>query len=152
MLYYGRVATRALDDVRINVREAGERLARTVRGLSIRLCSPSLKEEPSGVQLSPREIQRHDVNAGAASATTLRYLIKYGLNQQCAEATGICVSTLVDLIAVVKPSIIQPLIPELLRSLLYSMSGLEPAGTVTCNSVCSISTIFCAPTTFNLIL
>ena len=118
---------RALDDVRINVREAGETLARTVRGLSIRLSNPSLKEASNGIQFTPSQMRRHEVNASAASATTLRWLIKYGLNQQCDEAKGICLSTLVDLIAIVKPNIIQPLIPELLRSLLYSMSGLEPA-------------------------
>ena len=118
---------RALDDVRINVREAGETLARTVRGLSIRLSNPSLMEASDGTQFTPSQIRRHEVNASAASATTLRWLIKYGLNQQCDEAKGICLSTLVDLIAIVKPNIIQPLIPELLRSLLYSMSGLEPA-------------------------
>ena len=118
---------RSLDDVRGNVRDAGETLARTVRGLSIRLCNPSLKDESNGTQLSKEEIKRHEVNAGAASATTLRWLIKYGLNQQCAEATGISLSLLVEIVNVVKPKILQPLIPALLKSLLFSMSGLEPA-------------------------
>lgn len=122
-----RVAMRALDDVRGNVREAGEILARSVRGLSVRLCNPSLKDASDGTHFSKSEIARHEMNTGAASATTLRWLIKYGLNQACAEATGICLSCLVEIVGVVKPKILQPLIPGLLKSLLCSMSGLEPA-------------------------
>jgi proteasome component ECM29 len=51
----------------------------------------------------------------------------HGLNQPCPEAIGVCVSCLVGVITVVKPSILQPLIPDLLRSLLLAMSSLEPA-------------------------
>lgn len=123
-----RVAMRSLDDVRGTVREAGETLARTVRGLSIRLCNPSLQDSSNNsVRLTKEEIRSHELDAGAASATTLRWLIKNGLNQQCAEATGICLSCLVEIISVVHPLILQPLIPDLLKSLLFSMSGLEPA-------------------------
>ena len=122
LLRLWRVAMRALDDVRGTVRENGESLARTIRGLSIRLASPSLQEH--GTTFTKEEIKSHELNAGAASATTLRWLIKNGLNQQCAEATGICLSTLVETIGVVKPKILQPLIPSLLFSLLLSMSGL----------------------------
>jgi proteasome component ECM29 len=118
---------RALDDVRGAVRDSGEQLARTLRGLSIRLCTRSLKESANGTKLPRQEILSHEKNAGAASATVLRWLIKHGLNQKCAEATGICLSTLVEIIDVVQPKILQPLIPELLLSLLKSMSSLEPS-------------------------
>jgi proteasome component ECM29 len=122
-----RVAMRALDDVRGAVRDSGEQLARTLRALSIRLCTRSLKESPNGTKLPWQENQSHEKNASAASATVLRWLIKHGLNQKCAEATGICLSTLVEIIDVVQPKILQPLIPELLLSLLKSMSSLEPS-------------------------
>ncbi|CAB9497586.1 associated protein ECM29 homolog [Seminavis robusta] len=122
-----RVAMRALDDVRGNVREAGETLARTMRGLSIRLCTRTLKEAPDGTRLGKQAIESHERNASAASATVLRWLIKHGLNQKCAEATGICLSCLVEIIDVVQPKILQPLIPDLLLSLLLSMSSLEPS-------------------------
>lgn len=118
---------RALDDVRGNVREAGETLARTIRGLTIRLCNPRLKDDSNGIGPSNEAIRSHERNASASSATTLRWLIKNGLNQQCSEATGICLSCLVEIIGVVKPKILQPLIPDLLKSLLFSMSGLEPS-------------------------
>lgn len=122
-----RVSMRALDDVRSNVREAGEVLARTMRGLSIRLCNPKLKNDSDGSEPTKDAQRAHERDASAASATTLRWLVKHGLNQQCPEAIGICLSTLVAIINVVKPTILQPLIPDLLKSLLLSMSGLEPS-------------------------
>jgi proteasome component ECM29 len=127
LLRLWRSATRALDDVRGNVRESGEHLARTVRGLTIRLCDPSATDAPSGTVLTKEEQLNHERDASAAAATSLRWLIKHGLNQPCAEATGVCVSCLVGIVDVANPSILQPLIPALLRSLLFAMSGLEPA-------------------------
>lgn len=127
LLRLWRVAMRALDDVRGTVRESGESLARTIRALSVRICNPSLEEASDGQKLTKEQMRIHERDASAAAATTLRWLIKNGLNQQCAEATGICLSTLVAIIDVVRPTILQPLIPDLLRSLLISMSGLEPS-------------------------
>ena len=66
-------------------------------------------------------------DASNAAATALRWLIKHGLNQPCAEAAGICVSTLTGIVEVANPTILQSIIPDLLRSLLLAMSGLEPA-------------------------
>lgn len=122
-----RVSMRALDDVRGNVRDAGETLARTIRGLSIRMCTKTLKDSSNGSAPTKEELKAHERNAGAASATTLRWLIKNGLNQQCAEATGICLSCLVEIIDVVSAKILAPLIPDLLKNLLSAMSGLEPS-------------------------
>lgn len=122
-----RVSMRALDDVRGNVRDAGETLARTIRGLSICMCTKTLKDPSSGPAPTREELKAHEHNAGAASATTLRWLIKNGLNQQCAEATGICLSCLVETIDVVSAKILAPLIPDLLKNLLSAMSGLEPS-------------------------
>jgi proteasome component ECM29 len=119
-----RVAMRSLDDVRVNVREAGEALGRGVRSLTLRLVDPNaLKEEDS----TSEDNTAHEKNASAAAATALRYLIKHGLKQTCPEAAGVCVSCLVGIVDVAKPAILQPLVPDLLRSLLLSMSSLEPA-------------------------
>jgi len=59
------------------------------------------------------------INAGSASATTLRWLIKYGLYQLCPEATGASLSCLVEIIEVVNRQILGQLIPGLLSSLLF---------------------------------
>jgi proteasome component ECM29 len=53
--------------------------------------------------------------------------VKYGLNQTCAEATGICVSCLLGIVDIAAPSTLQPVLAELIGSLLMAMSGLEPA-------------------------
>ena len=127
LLRLWRVAIRSLDDVRGAVRDSGETLARGVRSLTIRLCDPLAADDSTGSTLGSEDRVRHERDASAASATSLRWLIQRGLNLPSAEATGICVSCLVGIVDVVKPAILQPLIPELLRSLLFAMSGLEPA-------------------------
>lgn len=124
LLRLWRVAMRSLDDVRVNVREAAETLGRGVRGLTLRLVDPNALKEESHTS---DENSMHEKNASAAAATSLRWLIKHGLNQPCPEATGVCVSCLVRIVDVANPSILQPLVPDLLRSLLLSMSSLEPA-------------------------
>lgn len=53
--------------------------------------------------------------------------MKYGLNQPCSEATGICISCLLGIVDVAKPATLQPVLAELIGSLLMAMSGLEPA-------------------------
>jgi proteasome component ECM29 len=126
LLRLWRVSIRSLDDVRIAVRENGEALARAVRSLTIRLCDPSAIAESNESTLKG-DLRLHERDASAAAATSLRWLMKHGLNQPCAEATGVCVSCLVGIVDVVNPSILQPLIPDLLRSLLLAMSSLEPA-------------------------
>jgi proteasome component ECM29 len=55
------------------------------------------------------------------------WLVKYGLNQPCAEATGICVSSLLAVIDIAKPSTLQPVLDSLIGALLMALSGLEPA-------------------------
>jgi proteasome component ECM29 len=127
LLRLWRVAIRALDDVRGAVRESGEVLGRGVRGLTIRLCDPLATDKPNGSTITREDRADHERDASAAAATTLRWLLKHGLNQPSAEATGVCISCLVGIVDVVKPLILQPLLPELLRSLLFAMSGLEPA-------------------------
>ncbi len=124
LLRVWRVAMRSLDDVRANVREAGESLGRGVRSLTLRLVDPNNTKQED---LTPNDTTTHEKDASAAAATVLRWLIKHGLKQHCAEAAGVCVSCLVGIVDVANPSILQPLVPDLLRSLLLAMSSLEPA-------------------------
>ena len=124
-----RVTTRSLDDVRLTVRESGEALGRSVRALTIRLCDPSSNMSTDDIFQSgeaSRAVQ-YDADARAAAATALRWLVKHGLNQPSAEATGFCLSTLLGVIDVAKHSTLQPVLPDLIYSLLMAMSGLEPA-------------------------
>lgn len=90
----------------------------------VRLIDPTSTDEAQKVSIDKKSYSR---DSAAAAATSLRWLVKHGLNQSCAEATGVSVSCLVGVIEVVNPSILQPLIPDLLRSLLLAMSSLEPA-------------------------
>jgi proteasome component ECM29 len=134
LLRLWRITMRALDDVRTAVRERGDTLGRGVRALTIRLCDPngggSTKEE-NDVYLSNAERKRreeeNDVNSGYAATVSLGWLVKYGLNQPCAEATGICISCLLGIVDVSKPTTLQPVLTELIGSLLMAMSGLEPS-------------------------
>lgn len=118
---------RSMDDVRGAVRESGEKLGRAVRALTIRLCDPTAGEQSSGSKRTRDKSASLQKDASAAAATALRYLIRHGLNQPCAEATGLCLSTLVEVIGIVRPQILEPILPDLLRSLLLAMSSLEPA-------------------------
>ena len=127
LLRIWKVAMRALDDVRGPVRDSGESLARAARGLTIRLCDPSIDSKSSGEKRGREVLAKHERDATAAAATSLRWLIRHGLNQTCDEATGVCVSTLVEVVGVVRPKILEPSLPDLIRSLLLAMSGLEPA-------------------------
>ena len=128
LLRLWRVATRALDDVRLSVRESGESLVRSVRSLTIRLCDPSaMFAAGSGARPTVQEQLSADEAARAAAATALRWLVKHGLNQPCAEAVGACVSCLLGIVDVVQPVTLQPVLSELIGALLMAMSGLEPA-------------------------
>lgn len=117
---------RALDDVRTNVRESGATLARAVRGLTIRLCDSSSNEKDSGLKRDRNGIVRPDSDIIAASATALRWLVRHGLNQH-PEGTSFCITCLVEIVGIVTPRMLAPILPDLLRSLLVSISGLEPA-------------------------
>jgi proteasome component ECM29 len=127
LLRLWRTAMRSLDDVRGAVRDSGEKLARAVRGLTVRLCDPSMLEKSSGAKRGREEQTKHERDATAAAATSLRWLIRHGLNQACSQAVGISISTLVEIVGVVRPQILGPILPDLLKSLLMAMSGLEPA-------------------------
>ena len=128
LLRLWRVAMRAIDDVRLAVRESGETLARSVRGLTIRLCDPSLTLRSLNNAIITDEDRNHaDELTRAASSTSLRFLVKNGLDQKCAEAAGVCVSCLIGIVEIVRPSTLEPVLPELVGSLLMAMSGLEPA-------------------------
>jgi proteasome component ECM29 len=128
LLRLWRTAMRSLDDVRGAVRDSGESLARAVRGLTIRLCDPAMLmlEKSSGAKRGREEQAKCERDATAAAATSLRWLIRHGLNGQ-AEGVGISISTLVEIVGVVRPKILGPILPDLLKSLLMAMSGLEPA-------------------------
>lgn len=124
LLRLWRVTVRALDDIRLTVRESGESLGRSVRGLTIRLCDPNATNETESIAQPKSDLQR---DARSAAATALRWLVKHGLNQQCAEATGVCVSCLIGVVDVVSPKTLEPVLAELIGALLMAMSGLEPA-------------------------
>jgi proteasome component ECM29 len=126
LLRLWRVTMRALDDVRTNVRESGSTLARSVRGLTIRLCDPSSHEKDSGLKRERDGVARADSDIIAASATALRWLVRHGLNQHT-EGTAFCITCLVEIVGLVTPRMLAPILPDLLRSLLVSISGLEPA-------------------------
>lgn len=129
LLRLWRVSMRALDDVRLSVRESGETLVRSVRSLTIRLCDPSALHDTAngGTKPTVEEQQEAIESAKAAAATCLRWLVKHGLNQPCAEAVGACVSCLLGIVEVVQPATLQPVLSELIGALLMAMSGLEPA-------------------------
>lgn len=128
LLRLWRVAMRSLDDVREAVRESGEVLARSVKGLTIRLCDPDLALRSSKHTIFTEvDRLRADEETQAASSTSLRYLVNNGLDQKCAEAAGVCVSCLTGIVEIVRPSTLEPVLPELVGSLLMAMSGLEPA-------------------------
>ena len=119
---------RALDDVREAVRESGEILARSVKGLTIRLCDPNMTMRSLNSDVITDD---HDAlaekQAQAASSTALRYLVTNGLNQKFPEAAGVSVSCLTGIVEVVRPSTLEPVLPELIGALLMAISGLEPA-------------------------
>lgn len=118
-----------LDDVRTAVRERGDALGRGMRALTIRLCDPKTTDSDlylSNTHRKEREEQSR-VSAEFAATVSLGWLVKFGLNQPCAEATGICVSCLLGIVDIAAPSTLQPVLAELIGSLLMAMSGLEPA-------------------------
>ena len=120
LLRLWRVSMRAIDDVRVAVRESGEALARSVRGLTIRLCDATRAE-------SGDDHVSAEINARCAASTSLRWLVQHGLSQVAHEATGLCISCLIGVIEVVKPIVLEPSLPDLIGALLMAMSGLEPA-------------------------
>jgi proteasome component ECM29 len=127
LLRIWRTVIRALDDVRGTVRQNGESLGRAVRALTLRLCDPSVRDKSSGEKRNREDESKNIKDASSAAATALRWLVKHGLTQRVAESQGLCVATLVDVIVVARPSILAPSLPELIKSLLLAMSGLEPA-------------------------
>lgn len=98
-----------------------------------RLCDPTTSDvsPESDIYLSnDQRKQREEQSqlcAEYAATVSLGWLVKYGLNQPCSEATGICISCLLGIVDVAKPATLQPVLAELIGSLLMAMSGLEPA-------------------------
>eukprot|EP00804_Cyclotella_cryptica_P020845 CCRYP_011471-RA/>CCRYP_011471-RA protein AED:0.17 eAED:0.17 QI:1356/1/1/1/1/1/5/334/2365 len=133
LLRLWKLTVRALDDVRAPVRERGESLGRALRALTIRLCDPMASnitaDEESYMSNVQRELykKRKESNAEVAATVSLSWLIRHGLNQPCAEATGICISSTLGIVDVAKPSTLQPVLDSLVGSLLMAMSALEPA-------------------------
>ena len=104
---------RGLDDVRGSVRESADGLGRALRSLTIRLCdckTEGISEE----------------EGSDATATILTWLLKHGLKQPCAEATQICVSTLLGVVEVAQAETLRPILPPLIGQLICAMSCLEP--------------------------
>ena len=126
LLKLWRVVVRAVDDVRGAVRESGAKLGRSLRALTTRLCDPSIIETTSGNKRDRDEALLRHRDAASAAATALRWLTEQGLNQKCTDALGICLSTLIEVVQVVNAPMLEPIIGDLLRSLLVAISGMEP--------------------------
>jgi proteasome component ECM29 len=133
LLRLWKSSVRALDDVRTPVRERGDSLGRAVRALTIRLCDPlatntTPDEEVfmTNVQLEHSNRQR-EINAEKAATVSLGWLVKHGLNQPCAEATGICTSCLLGIVDIARPITLEPVLDLLVGALLMALSSLEPA-------------------------
>lgn len=127
LLRLWRAVFRAIDDVREGVRVNGLSLGRAVRALTLRLCDPSAQVKSSGDKRNREDLLNLARDASAAAATALRWIVKHGLNQRVPESQGLAVSTLVEIISVAKPAILEPSLPDLIRSLLLAVSSLEPA-------------------------
>ena len=120
-----KVTVRSLDDIRLTVRESGESLARSVRSLSVSLCTPNLLDIMVGSEGMIYKNERED-SAVMAASTILPWLVKYGLNQPCEEAAGFTISCLLGVVEVSKAVTLQNVLPDLIYALLMAMSGLEP--------------------------
>jgi len=128
LLRLWRVAVRAIDDIRLPVRESGGALARSVRSLTVRLCDPKAALSSVDFLLASSSERRSAEEATkAASATSLRWLIQHGIDQPCAEVVGVSISCLIGIVEVVRPETLEQVLPELIGSLLMAISGLEPA-------------------------
>ena len=124
-----QLTIRALDDVRIAVREAGESLGRSLKSLTNSLCSPSVEnngDNPYGFINSMQEDLKAKSSVLVAS-TLIPWILNVGLNQNCAEALGFSISCLLNIIDVSKPKTLEPVLPELIGTLITSMSSLEPS-------------------------
>jgi proteasome component ECM29 len=121
------VASRALDDVQGAVRDVGETLARAARSLTIRLCSLSVDQKYGNVEQGQHDQIQVERDAAAAAGTSIWWLMCKGLHHTCPEVTGASLSTLVEVVGVVRPTILEPSLPTLLNSLLLAVSALEPA-------------------------
>ena len=119
-----RVTVRSLDDVRLTVRESGESLSRSLKSLTVRLCDSSFSKSGNDGSIFDIDDQESSV---CAAATILPWLVEKGLNSPCQEAIGFSVACLLGIVEVAKPKTLEPVLPELISSLLMSMSGLEPA-------------------------
>ena len=101
-----------------------ESLGRAVRALTISLCNPNLEDSPNDLDKDRNSLER---DAVAASATALRWLLNNGLKQQHAEGAGLCISTLIGIIDLAQPKILEALLADVIYALLTAMSNLEPA-------------------------
>jgi len=127
LLRLWRTTIRSLDDIRPDVREKGGSLGRALRGLSIRLCDPSVVFKDGHTKLrSSNEGMTRVRDTTAAAATVLRWLVRHGLDQH-EDAAGLCMSTLVEVVDLLSPTMLEPILPDLIKSLLLAVSALEPA-------------------------
>lgn len=124
-----RVTVRALDDVRLAVREAGGVLSRSLISLTVRLCNPLIDswKEDNPYLLRENDTVQSRFTSAYASETCLHWIVKYGLNQTCSEAVGFSISCLLKVVEVAHAETLEPVLADLIESLLMSMSGLEPA-------------------------
>jgi hypothetical protein len=88
--------------------------------------------QESDIFLSNAQRKEHEkesqILAEYAATVSMGWLVKYGLNQPCAEATGIYVSTLLGIVDIAAPSILQPVLGEFIGSLLMAIYRCEHQG------------------------
>ncbi|KAK9795879.1 hypothetical protein WJX73_005986 [Symbiochloris irregularis] len=106
------MALRALDDIKESVRAAAATLARTLRGLTLRLADRA--QTPPGEAL-------------AAVSCTLPLLLEKGIPSSVKEVQGLALDTLAKMVKLARPETVLPHLPQLAGMLLESLSGMEDA-------------------------
>ncbi|GIL84022.1 hypothetical protein Vretifemale_12732, partial [Volvox reticuliferus] len=101
---------RALDDIKDSVRRAALSLARTVRGLTLRLADPAH---------TPAK------DCSSAVAVVMPVLLEQGLMSNVAEVRALAVEMLGLVSKTAPPPALRPLLPALVPALLEALSSLE---------------------------
>ncbi|KAF5832303.1 proteasome stabiliser-domain-containing protein [Dunaliella salina] len=101
---------RAMDDIKESVRNAASILARSLRGVTLRLVDASL---------SP------PADAAAAVAMVLPFMIEHGLNSTVTEVRVLALDIISQTARSASPAALKPLLPALVQAMLEGLSSLE---------------------------
>ncbi|EFN52702.1 hypothetical protein CHLNCDRAFT_138705 [Chlorella variabilis] len=101
---------RVMDDIKESVRQAGIALARSVRGLTLRLADVELTPAGEGRQ---------------AVGVALPLMLETGLPSTVPEVQALALDTTCKLAAAAGPELLRPHMPLLVPAMLESLSGLE---------------------------